>query len=264
MNVSAIELKLLGGCEIVWQCRRGKSAPIASKKARALLVYLALNAGQVCLRDKLATLLWADKSDTQARHNLRQALATLRKLLPQADRVFAVDSESVSIRKQYVRTDIDDFEQLAASQRIENLERAAGLYRGEFLEGLNPRASVFEDWLMAQRSHVRERMQSILSALCAHYEAAGNYERALQYALRLLSLDPLNEAVHRSLMHLYLRLGKKNLALKQYRICSDILYRELNIEPEIETRHLHQNILRSRQHGSESARCARLALADVA
>ena len=68
----------------------------------------------------------------------------------------------------------------------------------------------------------------------------------MQLALRLLALDPLQEAVHRALMRLYVQLGRRDTALRQYQECIEILHRELAVEPESETKELYQEILRQR------------------
>jgi hypothetical protein len=59
----------------------------------------------------------------------------------------------------------------------------------------------------------------------------------------LLSLDPLQEAVQRTLMRLYVRQGRRGLALRQYQVCVDVLQHELGVEPEASTRQLYQEIL---------------------
>src|SRR6185369_3312384 len=69
-------------------------------------------------------------------------------------------------------------------------------------------------------------------------------ERAIQTAVRLLGLDPLQEGVHRTLMRLYARQGRRGAALKQYQVCVGALQRELGIEPEAETKQLYQDLLR--------------------
>src|SRR5215475_1798685 len=54
---------------------------ISTQKGQALLAYLAMPAGKVHPRDKLATLLWGDLGDVPARAGLRQVLFTLRRIL---------------------------------------------------------------------------------------------------------------------------------------------------------------------------------------
>ena len=96
------------------------------------------------------------------------------------------------------------------------LEAAADLYRGDLLEGLDFRGALFEDWLMAERERLRELALDALARLLAYQRSAGLAEPALQTALRLIALDPLQEAVHRTLMRLYAQLGRRGAALRQY------------------------------------------------
>ena len=83
-----------------------------------------------------------------------------------------------------------------------------------------------------------------LARLLAHQSKAAGTERAIQTAVRLLALDPLQEAVHRTLMRLYARQGRRGAALKQYQVCVGVLQRELGTEPEAETKQLYQELLR--------------------
>src|SRR3954454_21472970 len=56
-----------------------------TRKARAMLAYLALQPGHSQSREKRAALLWSGTGKLQARTNLRQALSFIRKALPSAD-----------------------------------------------------------------------------------------------------------------------------------------------------------------------------------
>jgi hypothetical protein len=62
----------------------GTGLTITSKKARALLAYLALRPGQRHSRDHVAGLLWGDVDEAQARQSLRQTLLSLRRALPRS------------------------------------------------------------------------------------------------------------------------------------------------------------------------------------
>src|SRR3546814_15508622 len=50
-------------------------------RSRALLAFLACNAGKPYPREKLAGLFWGGRFEVQARQSLRQALSALRKQL---------------------------------------------------------------------------------------------------------------------------------------------------------------------------------------
>ena len=79
----AVRLALLGG--FAARDGAGRDTAIGSRKAQALLAYLALSPGKPQPREKLASLLWSDRSEAQARASLRQALSELRRALPEHD-----------------------------------------------------------------------------------------------------------------------------------------------------------------------------------
>jgi hypothetical protein len=119
--------------------------------------------------------------------------------------------------------------------------RAVELYRGDLLLGFNVNEPLFEEWLVTERERLREMAMEALAKLLAHQTRAGATERAIQTAVRLLGLDPLQEAVHRTLMRLYSRQGRRGAALKQYQTCVGVLQRELGTAPESETKQLYRS-----------------------
>ena len=245
MKVAArLRLTLLGAFEAELE---GAALVLPSRKTQALLAYLALPLGQAHPRDKLAGLLWGDMPDAQARGNLRHALSRLRKALPAGARPgLLLDGPSVALDPSVVDVDVAHFERLAADGRPPALEQLAALYRGDLLAGLALPERPFEDWLTSERERLHELALQAFARLLTHQQRAGAAEPAVQTGLRLLALDPLQEPVHRALMRLYARLGRREAALRQFQLCVDTLKRELGAAPEAETHQLHQEILRAR------------------
>src|SRR5262249_36526330 len=183
-----------------------ESAPLRlrTRKTQALLAYLALPPGQSHSRDKLATLLWGDQSQAHARSRFRETLFALRRALaPMDPPCLILNGETLALNGDSVDVDAREFERLARAGDAHSLAGAAALYRGDLLEGLEYRSTLFEDWLMAERERLREVALETLARLLVRQREAGAIEDALQTALRLVALDPLQEAVHRSLMRLY-------------------------------------------------------------
>src|SRR5215831_9754480 len=232
-------LTLLGGFEV----RTDSEFPftIPRKKAQMLLAYLAMHPRQSHLRDKLATLLWDDTPTEQARQSLRQTLFTIRQALP-SDPIL-LDGDSVAVAPEAVTVDVGEFESLARSGDPEKLERAVALYQGDLLEGISPGSTLFEEWLRAERERLHELALEAFAKLLAHQMKLDATEPAIQTALRLLSLDPLQEVTHRALMRLYAHQGRRAAALRQYQLCVDVLQRELGVEPEEATKQVYREML---------------------
>jgi TolB-like protein len=139
--------------------------------------------------------------------------------------------------------DVARFETLALEGTPESLERAARLYRGTFLDGAGDCGEAFDEWLVAERRRLGEAFRQVLGRLLDHYVVTGAVDRAIQIALRVLALDPLEEAVHRTLMRLYLQQDRLGAALEQYQRCRELLARELGVEPSSETETLRGQLL---------------------
>src|SRR5438067_12244120 len=126
--MARLSLTLLGG----FQARLEPGSPLAlpTKKAQALLAYLAIPVGQAHPRDKLAALLWGGIREESARASLRQALFVIRKTLQAAD-AKALDQKAEMLRLDpaHVDADVAAFEQSAATGTPEGLARAAALYQ---------------------------------------------------------------------------------------------------------------------------------------
>ena len=241
----ALRVTVFGGFE----ARLASGAPVRlpTKKARALLAYLACHAGQSCPRDKLAALLWGTQSDAQARGSLRQALSALRRAMAGAHPApLRVEGQALVLDPLGAEIDVLDFERRIAEGTPTSVDQAVELYRGDLLLGFTVNEPLFEEWLVAERERLREMALQTLAKRLAHQSKAGSAERAIQTALRLLALDPLQEAVHRALMRLYVQQGRRGSALKQYQLCVGVLKRELGTEPEAETRQLYRDVLQRR------------------
>jgi DNA-binding SARP family transcriptional activator/class 3 adenylate cyclase len=255
--MAKVNLALLGGLRL--QTDSGEPVPLSTKKAGALLAYLALHPGQAQARPKLAALLWGDRSEAQARDSLRQALSLLRKALSRVDpRALIAYEDTISFEPTALTTDTTVFGSLVVPPGVEGLEQAIALYGGELLEGFQVAAPEFEGWLTAERERFREMALEAMTKLLDHHLSTGAVERGIRIAARMLAADPLQERVHRTLMELYCRQGRHGAALRQYRTCADLLAKELGIDPDATTKALRCEILRewNQRHGTTSGGAA--------
>jgi predicted ATPase/DNA-binding SARP family transcriptional activator len=258
-----LKLILLGGFQA--RLDSGAALVLPTRKAQALVAYLALPPGRSHPRESLAALLWGDMPEAQGRSNLRQALSRIRKALPDAIQSSAMfDGPTVFLDPALVDVDVARFERLAADGRPTALEDAVFLYRGDLLAGLTISERRFESWLISERERLREIALDALTHLLGHQQQTGAVEPAILTGLRLLALDPLQEAVHRAVMRLYMRAGRREAALRQYRHCLTALAAEVGMPPDPETRRLHEQILHWRPRRSARERGPEADLASTA
>jgi DNA-binding SARP family transcriptional activator len=256
-------LKLMGAPLL----RRGEeSVRLGRRKALGLLAYLAFGKRQYN-RDTLAALFWPDHDQVHARGSVRRLLSELRRQF--GEELIPTEEERVGpLNLKLIHVDIEEFQALLARARAPGreaapgsggdvrklLEQAAGLYRGEFLAGFSlGECGEFSDWQFLQAEYLRRELCAALTSLVEICEAAGESDEAITFARRLVSEDPLNEEAYCALMRLYAGSGRREEALHQYRLCAELLEKELQLEPEEATTELYEAIRHSRPAPSEGA-----------
>ena len=231
-----------------------------SAKVRALLAYLAVEAEHPHRREALAALLWPERPEAGARANLSQALFNLRSTLGDRRRtppLLVVTAQTIGLNSAAGATvDVISFTSLLQAcakhphPQIEmcevcrqRLQEAVALYGGSFLEDLSVDDSVsFEEWVLLKREHLHRLVMEALGWLTAGYERRGEYAQGLRYAWRQVALDPWREEAQRQVMRLLALSGQRTAALAQYRVCCELLDKELGVEPAAETGALYEQI----------------------
>lgn len=226
---------------------------LASRKAEALLIYLAVTGGPHS-RDHLATLLWGERPQTRAMGNLSVVLSSLRKQLPAH---MDITHQAVGLKPDSaIKLDVTDFQaHIQAAQethrgtksfsarQIEALEAGVEIYTGYFLAGFHIRgARGFEEWALLEGERLQWLAIDAFETLINYSLHSGTYQKGIAWAHRCLRLDPLREEIHRHLMLLLSRNGQWSASLAQYEACKQVLANELGVEPTPETRSLYERI----------------------
>lgn len=252
--MSGLALYFLGPPRIVLD---GAPVAVDRRKATALLAYIAVTA-QRHSRDELAELFFSRQNRENANANLRKTLTCLRSAIGGgrlgADRlnVWLPGGNDVSV-------DVAVYQRLLKSIQIaENQEKtsaaygrlveAAELYKNTFLAGFYLKdCFAFEEWQLMMQESFQRQQASVLRQLSEIHELWGQYEQAIDYGQKWLSLDALEETAHRRLMELHSLAGRHAEAVRQYEKCRSVLERELGEQPAEETERLREQI-EARRH----------------
>ncbi|HRW08894.1 MAG TPA: BTAD domain-containing putative transcriptional regulator [Caldilineaceae bacterium] len=240
--MTTLKLCLLGSPHLTVN---DNAVTIGRQKALALFCYLAVK-GEPQRRDLLATLLWPDAGQSQARAALSRHLTEVRGLI--GGTAITADRETVSLAGelwldvahfQRQVTDID----LAAPDALDRLNQAVALYRDDFMSGFNlPDCPAFDEWQFYQSERLRQQFATALTHLVTIHCEQHDFAAALAQALRLLTLDTLHEATHRQVMELYARSGQVRAALRQFELCVQMMDEEFGAPPAAETVALYERI----------------------
>lgn len=255
MTLPALKLYLFGPLRIE---QNGETVALRRRKAQALLAYLAVTR-QPHHRDALATLLWPEFNQQQARTNLRRELAELRTVLGVARLVDDRVTVHLNTASPFA-LDLADFQQHLVQARhcphpghapgtdvclacLPHLRQAAAHYSDHFLAGFTlPDSPAFDDWHFFQADGLRQTLATLLEQLVRGHSAAQQFTDAIPFARRWVALDPLHEPAHCQLMLAYALAGQHAAALRQYESCVRVLEEELGVPPAAETTAVYAQI----------------------
>ncbi len=223
-----VSVRLLGG-GVVEQDGRPIQA-LSTLRVLRLLARLAITPSGRLDRRRLAYDLWPGSTEGQSLTNLRKVLHDLRQTAG-ADELLSVDQRAVMWCAD--AADRVDVVQLRDAINAADGARVARLYRGDLLP------SCYDDWLIAERDHVRD---AACDAIVATADATTNPSARLALARTLLSIDPLREVSYQLAMSALAALGHRAEALRIYHRCIEVLESELDVEPDDETLALYDEI----------------------
>jgi DNA-binding SARP family transcriptional activator/predicted ATPase len=252
-----LSMRFLGGYQV--QLDGEPVTTLEYDKVRALLAYLAMEADRPRRREALVGLLWPDLSERRARHNLSQALWTLRRALgdESSTPVLTVTPGTIQLNPTCDHwLDVRDFTSLLTACQVhrhwrletclacaERLDHAIALYSGPFLDGLSlPDSPSFEQWQLVWRERLHHEATGALRALAHGCDHRGERDAALRYAERWVAMDPWHEGAHRQLMRALALSGRRTEALAEYESCRTTLQEELGVDPAQETADLYHAI----------------------
>ena len=196
-----------------------------------LVALLALNGR--CARTHAAAMLWPDCTDEVAAARLRAILWRLRHrhvgvppLLDIGDAWLALAGEVVVDVDRFLdgaELLIHDDPDLGSAEA--EAAAVAVLHSSELLPGW------YDDWVLAARERMQYLRLGALDALATRRRRQGRTHEALQAARAAISIEPLHESAHRTIVETHLDSGDLVEAIKHYQRFEAMLDRELGLPP---------------------------------
>jgi DNA-binding SARP family transcriptional activator/tetratricopeptide (TPR) repeat protein len=225
-----LDVRLAGGLQL--RTDGAQLAPPASKRARAVLAFLALNPG-AHPRGRLAARFWPDVLEESARASLRVALTELRQALGSATGYVVATRDTVALDGPDLSVDVRAF-QLALAEG--DPVRALQACSTPILRGFD------DDWALEARDEHAHRLGEALEQAAAGTDDPGE---ALRLTRAQVALDPLAEAANRRLIERLAAGGDRAAALSAGRQFGERLRAALGVPPSRETRALLDNLRRA-------------------
>jgi DNA-binding SARP family transcriptional activator len=219
----------------------GRPIRLRTRKAAAVLGYLALCETKRESRERLVGLLWSRSDEEKARASLRQVVRELRTILNEAGfGGFAAGRLAVGVEPEHVEVDIERVLELAEGGRVHPLLLDTPRLDEQLLEAMDDLDPSFRVWILAKRQTLHDRLMRSLSVAFAAEHVAPEIGR--QLAAAMANLDPTNEQACCYLMRAHAEDGDLAGALRIYRGLWDLLDRDYGMEPSKPTQELVASI----------------------
>jgi len=220
-------LRTLGGLTL----SRGSenlTGAVTQRRRLAILALLAVAGDGGMSRDKLLAYLWPESDAERARHVLNQLLYAQRRQAGSPS-LFA-GQKTLRLDPAVIRTDVAEFGSALAA---DNLQSAADLYRGPFLDGFHLKdAPEFDHWADDQRARLARQVLAAYTRLANDAAVAGDARRAAEWWRRAGTLDPYDSTTALGLVRTLADSGDRAGALLAARRHEELLRRELGLTPD--------------------------------
>ena len=229
-----LALSLVGRLSIRFQDR---PVELRTRKAAAVLGYLALSETKKESRERLVGLLWSRSDEEKARASLRQVIRELRTVLGEAGFDGLVAGRlSVGFDLDRVTVDLESVLQLAESARVHALLLDTQRLDERLLEGMDDLDPSFRVWVLAKRQTIHERLMRGLDAGLGAPGVAAEMRKKIASAI--VNLDPTHEQACCHLMQAHAEEGDIAGALRIYKALWDLLDQDYGMEPSKATEEL--------------------------
>ena len=219
----------------------GRPVELRTRKAAAVLGYLALTETRQESRERLVGLFWSRSDEEKARASLRQVVRELRSVLEEAGYGgFVAERLLIGIDTGQIEVDIESVLQLAESGRVHPLLLDVQQLDERLFEGLDDLDPSFRVWVLAKRQTIHERLLRSLEAGLSAPQVASDIRKKV--ATAVVNLDPTHEYACRYLMRAHAEDGDTAGALRIYKALWDLLDRDYGMEPSPQTEELVANI----------------------
>ena len=220
--MAAVVLTLLGPPSVRF-ADGGAIVPQPAAKVLALLTYMVMEPGPHT-REQLASLLWGESTEVEARASLRQAFKHLRDALGD---IIRCDRSLVELSAA-IQCEVSEFRRVVA----QDSHRALTTDIPRFLAGFSIRhAPLFDEWVAETRRGLLRQYQQALGTLSREAMGQWRWRDAVELADRWLASEPLSDEAARLAIEARYLSGDRGAALACFSEYRASLLRETGCEP---------------------------------
>ncbi|MET7699938.1 BTAD domain-containing putative transcriptional regulator [Streptomyces sp. NPDC005485] len=214
-----------------------------------VLATLLLEPGKVLPVSRLVEAAWDDDPPATASHQVRKAVADLRRRIPDGSEVLQTEGPGYRVVIEESQNDLSEFGLLVRAAKaavaenrfteaVESLRGALALWRGPVLSGVG--GPVID----AAATSIEERRLTASEQMLELRLALGEAVEVIPDLRELVGRHPLRETLRGQLMIALYRAGRQAEALEEYGKVRELLVEELGVDPGPQLTRLYEGILR--------------------
>lgn len=227
MDTPSIRLRLFGGFALE-EPSGHEGSLLSHGRVQAVLATLALCGDMGCTRARIIGYLWPESDENHGRHNLRDAVYSMRSILGR-DAVLG-HGDVLRLNSDVVASDVREFAHALAAGRLRD---AVDIYRGTLLHGFHiDGAQELDRWIEDERARLLQDCVSALKRLAKAAEQHERWDEAAQWWRRAVALDPYNSRSVVRRMIALVRRGDRANALQEGEAHIRLLRSELDLDPD--------------------------------
>ena len=210
-----------------------KEIQCKSRRSVELIAYMVENQGKPIDRETMLNILWPDDMPNNAVAMLHNIIYGFRKELFEYDfeNIISYKNKCYFLDMSFISD--EDFQILEIcdaivsndNDKVISYEKQLEKYWGKYLGNID------SSWADANKEYYDKCFIDASILLAEHNRKKGDYQRELIFLRNALALDPYSEQLTRDLLLCYFALGKPDKAKKKYEEYSEMIGKELGIQP---------------------------------
>jgi ATP/maltotriose-dependent transcriptional regulator MalT/DNA-binding SARP family transcriptional activator len=239
-----LHIRAFGKMQVRINKRLVTNSDFQTQAARDLL-FMLLAHPEGMTKEEIGVIFWPEASEKEIKLRIKNTVYRLRHAVGKDVIILDQDNYRFNNAVDY-EYDVELFLKENASglkakdplRKLSHFREAAKLYKGLYLPDIT------ENWVHPIRDSLQQIYINILLQTAEIYLDTANFNLALEFCQRALSVDSCLELAYRLSFRIYAAMGDRASVVKQYSRCCEALAREINTEPSLQTQTLYQNLLK--------------------
>ena len=237
-------VRALGSEEVRLDGRQITLGDWQTRTARDLF-FLLLARPEGMTKEGIGLEIWPDADPIQLKTRFKNAIYRVRRALGQDVVLFGDDHLYTFNWAMDYKYDAQSFEstldqasaETRPARRVSLYQSALELYGGDYLPDVD------QEWVAPIRENLHQLYVNTMLNLSQYHLEQQEFRNALQWTQQLLDEDPCHEEAHRVAMRAYAGLGNHSGVARQFQICRDALWEQVQVPPSPQTLTLYERLV---------------------